>query len=84
MKNPSNVQAHFNLAEACRGLAAWDCAEEHYETALHLDGKSRTAGTREPRLSKMKVWQSLEEVTAWRLLEKAKGLMPAGMLSPTR
>ena len=43
-KDPSNVQAHFNLAEACRGLAAWDCAEEHYETALHLDAKSRTRG----------------------------------------
>ena len=78
MKNSSNVQAHFNLAEACRLLAAWDCAEEHYETALHLDAKSRITGTREPRLSKMKVWQSLEEVTAWRLLEKAKGLMAGG------
>src|SRR5512147_1503582 len=51
MKSPSSVQAHFNLAEACRGLAAWDCAEEHYETALHLDAKSRITGTREPRLS---------------------------------
>jgi formylglycine-generating enzyme required for sulfatase activity len=78
IKNSSNVQAHFNLAEACRGLAAWDCAVEHYETALHLDAKSRVRGTREPRLSKMKVWQSLEEVTAWRLLEKAKDLIAGG------
>ena len=82
MKNSSNVQAHFNLAEACRLLAAWACAEEHYETALHLDAKSRTAGTREPRLRKMKVWQSLEEVTAWRLLEEAKGLMAGGQAQP--
>jgi|CXWL01.1.fsa_nt_gi formylglycine-generating enzyme required for sulfatase activity len=78
IKNSSHVQAHFNLAEACRGLGAWDCAEEHYETALHLDAKSRITGTREARLSKMKVWQSLEEVTAWRLLENAKGLLAGG------
>jgi formylglycine-generating enzyme required for sulfatase activity len=84
MKNSSNVQAHFNLAEACRGLAAWDCAEEHYETALHLDAKSRITGTREPRLSKMKVWQSLEEVTAWRLLEKAKSLLVGGQVQPDK
>jgi formylglycine-generating enzyme required for sulfatase activity len=84
MKNPSNVQAHFNLAEACRGLAAWDCAEEHYETALHLDAKSRITGTREPRLSKMKVWQSLEEVTAWRLLENAKSLIAGGQAQPDK
>jgi formylglycine-generating enzyme required for sulfatase activity len=84
MKSPSSVQAHFNLAEACRGLAAWDCAEEHYETALHLDAKSRITGTREPRLSKMKVWQSLEEVTAWRLLEKAKGLIASGQAQPDK
>ena len=75
VKNSSNVQAHLNLAEACRGLAAWACAEEHYETALHLDAKSRTVGTREVRLRKMKVWQSLEEATAWRLLEEARSLI---------
>ena len=84
IKNSSNVQAHFNLAEACRGLAAWDCAEEHYETALHLDAKSRITGTRELRLSKMKVWQSLEEVTAWRLLEEAKGLLAGGQVQPDK
>lgn len=84
IKNSSNVQAHFNLAEACRGLGAWDCAEEHYETALHLDAKSRITGTREPRLSKMKVWQSLEEVTAWRLLEEAKSLIADGQAQPDK
>ena len=83
-KNPSNVQAHFNLAEACRGLAAWACAEEHYETALHLEAKSRTTGTREPRLRKMMVWQSLEEVTAWRLLEEARGMLAEGQPQPDK
>ena len=82
MKNSSNVRAHFNLAEACRGLAAWTCAEEHYEAALHLDAKSRTAGTKELRLRKMEVWRSLEEVTAWRLLEEAKGLIADGQTRP--
>ena len=38
------MQAHFDLAEACRGLEAWACAEEHYETALHLDAKSGDDG----------------------------------------
>ena len=41
---------------------------------MHLDAKSRTAGTKELRLRKMEVWRSLEEVTAWRLLEEAKSL----------
>jgi formylglycine-generating enzyme required for sulfatase activity len=83
-KSPSNVLAHFNLAEACRGEAAWACAEEHYETALQLDAKSGTTGSREPRLRKMKlkVWRSLEEVTAWRLLEEAKGLLAGEQVSP--
>ncbi len=82
IKNSSNVRAHFNLAEACRGLAAWACAEEHYETALHLDAKSRTAGKKELRLRKMEVWRSLEEVTAWRLLEEAKSLIADGQAHP--
>lgn len=77
-KNPSNAQAHFNLAEACRGLKSWACAEEHYETALYLDAKAAATGSLEPRLRKMKVWQSLEEVTAWRLLEEAKELIAGG------
>jgi formylglycine-generating enzyme required for sulfatase activity len=80
----SNARAHFNLAEACRGLAAWACAEEHYEIALHLDAKSRTTGRREPGLRKMEVWQSLEEVTAWRLLEEAKGLLDGGLAKPAK
>jgi formylglycine-generating enzyme required for sulfatase activity len=82
VKNSSNVQAHFNLAEACRSLKAWACAEEHYETALYLDAKSRTVGTRELRLRKMEVWQSLEEATAWRLLEEAKGLIAGAEAHP--
>ncbi len=83
-KNPSNVQAHFNLAEACRGLKAWACAEDHYEMALDLDAKSRAQGTREARLRKMQVWQSLEEVTAWRLLEEAKDLIINGQIPPDK
>lgn len=81
-KNSSNVQAHFSLAEACRELAAWACAEEHYETALHLDAKSRTAGMRDLRLRRMEVWRSLEEVTAWRLLDEAKDLIAGGHGDP--
>lgn len=84
MRNSSNVQAHFNLAEACRGLAAWACAEEHYETALHLDAKSRTTGMRDMRLRRLEVWRSLEEVTAWRLLEEAKDLIAGGQAEPDR
>ena len=71
-KDPTNVQAHMSLAEACRSLEAWACAEEHYETALHLDAKSGATGSTQPRLRKATVWRSLEEVTAWRLLSDAK------------
>jgi formylglycine-generating enzyme required for sulfatase activity len=81
-KSSSNARAHFNLAEACRGLAAWVCAEEHYEIALHLEAQSRKTGRREQGLRKMEVWQSLEEVTAWRLLEEAKGLLAGGQAQP--
>lgn len=28
-KNPSNALAQFYLADACRGLKDWVCAEEH-------------------------------------------------------
>jgi formylglycine-generating enzyme required for sulfatase activity len=80
-KDPTNVQAHFNLAEACRGLKAWTCAEEHYETALDLDAKSVAVGSTKPRLHKATVWRSLDEVTAWRLLDEAKGLMAGGKTS---
>lgn len=48
-KDPSNVQAHLSLAEACRSLEAWACAEEHYETALQLDAKSGAIGSTQPR-----------------------------------
>jgi formylglycine-generating enzyme required for sulfatase activity len=83
-KNTSNVQAHFNLAEACRGLKAWACAEEHYEAALQLDAKSSATGSAKPRLQKAKVWRLLDEVTAWRLLDEAKGLIAGGKASPDK
>ena len=83
-KDPTNVQAHMSLAEACRSLEAWACAEEHYETALHLDAKSGATGSTQPRLRKATVWRSLEEVTAWRLLSDAKGLVSSGKVSPEK
>jgi len=83
-KNPANAQAHFNLAEACRGLKAWACAEEHYETALQLDAKSSATGSTKPRLHKATVWRLLDEVTAWRLLDDAKGLIAGGKASPDK
>jgi formylglycine-generating enzyme required for sulfatase activity len=76
-KDPSNIQAHFNLAEACRSLEAWACAEEHYETALELDAKSGPTKSYLPK-TKAKVWRLREEMTAWRLLNEAKGLMAGG------
>jgi len=76
LKDPSNIQAHFNLAEACRALEAWACAEEHYDTALQLDDKSGTKSYL-PK-SKAKVWRLREETTVWRLLNEAKGLMAGG------
>ena len=83
-KNPSNAQAHFNLAEACRGLKAWACAEQHYETALQLDAKSAATGSSKPRLHKATAWRLLDEVTAWRLLDEAKGLIAGGQASPDK
>jgi formylglycine-generating enzyme required for sulfatase activity len=77
LKDPSNIQAHFNLAEACRSLEAWACAEEHYETALELDAKSGPTKSYLPK-TKAKVWRLREEMTAWRLLNEAKGLMAGG------
>ena len=81
-KTPSNAQAHFNLAEACRGLKDWACAEEHYETALQLDAK--LAGSAKPRISKVKAWQLLDEAKAWRLLDEAKGMIANGKVSPDK
>ncbi|THJ23662.1 MAG: hypothetical protein CAF45_007315 [Nitrospira sp. CG24E] len=83
-KNATNAQAHFNLAEACRGLKAWACAEEYYETALQLDAKSSAAGSTKPRLHKATAWKLLDEVTAWRLLDEAKGLIAGGKAQPDR
>ena len=83
-KHPSNAQAHFNLAEACRGLKAWACAEEHYETAIQLDAKSSATGSTKPRLPKATAWRLLDEVTAWRLLDEAKGLIAGGNVSPDK
>jgi len=83
-KDPSNSQTHFYLAEACRGLKAWACAEEHYETALELDAQSSVAGSAKPRLHKPKVWQLLDETKAWRLLDEAKDLIAGRKASPDR
>jgi formylglycine-generating enzyme required for sulfatase activity len=60
-KNPSNALANFYLAEACRGLKDWPCAEEHYETSLDLDAKSSVADLAKPRLRKAKAWRLLGE-----------------------
>ncbi|MDH3446389.1 MAG: hypothetical protein OEN50_20895, partial [Deltaproteobacteria bacterium] len=64
--NPSNAMAHYYLAESCRGLKVWGCAEEHYETSLELDAKSNLAELAQARFRKAK---------AWRLIEEAKRLM---------
>ena len=58
---PSNAMAHFYLGDACRGLKAWACAEEHYETSLELDAKSSVAGLAKQRGRKAKVWRLLDE-----------------------
>jgi formylglycine-generating enzyme required for sulfatase activity len=60
-QNPTNVMAHFYLGDACRGLKAWACAEEHYETSLELDAKSSVAGLAKQRGRKAKVWRLLDE-----------------------
>ena len=60
-QNPADALAHFYLADACRGLKAWACAESHYETSLELDAKSSVAGLAKPRARKAKVWRLLDE-----------------------
>jgi len=60
-KHPANAMAHFYLGDACRGLKAWACAEEHYETSLDLDAKSPVAGLAKQRRQKAKVWRLLDE-----------------------
>ena len=60
-QDPANAMAHFYLGDACRGLKAWACAEEHYETSLELDPKSSVAGLAKQRGRKAKVWRLLDE-----------------------
>jgi formylglycine-generating enzyme required for sulfatase activity len=60
-KNQSNTLAHYYLADACRGLKDWACAEEHYETSLELDAKSSVSDLAKTRLRKAKVWRLLDE-----------------------
>jgi formylglycine-generating enzyme required for sulfatase activity len=83
-KDPLNPQAHFYLAEACRELKAWPCAEEHYETSLELDKKSTVAGSAKLRLPQAKVWRLLDQARVWRLLDEAKDLLIVGRASPNR
>ena len=83
-KDPSNSQAHFYLAEACRGVKAWACAEEHYETALELAARPTVARSAKQRVDKAKVWQLLDEARAWRLLGEAKELIAGRKASPDR
>ena len=59
--NPTDAMAHFYLGDACRGLKAWACAEEHYEASLDLDAKSSVAGLAKQRGRKAKVWRLLDE-----------------------
>jgi len=74
-KNPANALAQFYLADACRGLKDWSCAEEHYETALELDPKLSTADLAKTRLKKAKVW---------RLLDEAKGIIAEKDVPPEK
>lgn len=60
-KQPSDALVHFYLADACRGLKDWSCAEEHYQTSLDLDAKSSVAELARTRLNRAKVWRLLEE-----------------------
>ena len=78
-KDPSNIQAHFNLGEACRALEAWACAEQHYDAALDLDAKTGPAKSYLPK-TKGKVYRLREEMTVWRTLTEAKGLIAGGKL----
>ena len=60
-ESPANAMAHFYLGDACRGLKAWTCAEEHYQTSLELDAKSSVADLAKQRARKAKVWRLLDE-----------------------
>ena len=58
---PADALGHFYLGEACRGLKAWACAEEHYQTSLELDASSSVASLAKQRGRKAKVWRLLDE-----------------------
>ena len=58
---PANALAHFYLGDACQGLKAWACAEDHYETSLELDAQSSVAPLAKQRVRKANVWRLLEE-----------------------
>ena len=60
-REPANALAHFYLGDACRGLKAWICAEEHYQTSLELDPKSSVAQLATQRGRKAKVSRLLDE-----------------------
>jgi formylglycine-generating enzyme required for sulfatase activity len=60
-QQPANALAHFYLGDACRGLKAWACAEEQYETSLELDAQSSVAGLAKQRGRKAKIWRLLDE-----------------------
>ncbi len=60
-QQPANAMAHFYLGDACRGLKAWACAEEHYETSVELDEKSSVAALAKQRARKAKIWRLLDE-----------------------
>ncbi len=59
--NPANAMAHFSLGDACRGLKAWACAEEHYETSMKLDPESTVVDLAKQRAQKAKTWRMLEQ-----------------------
>lgn len=78
-KDPSNIPGHFYLAEACRALESWNCAEEHYDASLQLEAKSKSGSLSLPK-TKAKVWRLREEVRVWGLLNEAKGLFASGKM----
>jgi len=80
-KDPSNIPGQFFLAEACRAMEAWACAEEHYDAALQLEAKSKSGSSSLPK-TKAKVWRLREEVRVWGLLSEAKGLLARGKVKP--
>jgi formylglycine-generating enzyme required for sulfatase activity len=60
-QQPANALAHFYLGEACWGLKAWACAEQHYQTSLALDARSSVAKLATQRERKATVWRLLDE-----------------------